>query len=760
MAFVLALLALQEPSAPEGFRVERLHAAEAGSWVAMAFDPRGRLVLSPEQGPLVRVSLGEAVRVEPIAVPVRDAQGLLFAAGSLYVNGNGPRGTGLYRLRERDGKFEEATLLKKWGIVMTEHGPHGIALGPDGKLYVMNGNYTPLPEGLSPRSPYRNYGEDLLLPRQWDATGHAVGLVAPGGCVLRTDPDGKEWELICGGLRNAYDLAFSPDGQLFTYDSDMERDLGTPWYRPTRVLRLVEGGEYGWRSGTGKWPAYYADSLPAALDVGRGSPTGVAFGTKGRFPSRYRRALFAADWALGRILAVHLETPSFEPFVQGAPLNVTDLEFGPDGALYFITGGRGTRSHLYRVVWTGQAGEEPSRGRAATRPDLDSPDRWARWAARLELERRDVSSWKEGALREARRNASLEGLIALARCGPKELQGDLLEALGWHPWRELTDEQRLTLLRAYQLAFIRMGRPAPGQAATVAARLDALYPGPSVPINRELSQLLVYLGAPGVVPRTVAFLAGGTVEDQMHAAFVLRNAREGWGPAERTAYFEWFRRARYSGDVGFGLFVRNVRLDALSTLSEAERKDLEPLLQEDYVASAREARPQFPFVKEWKLEEVWKEVEGGLGKRNFMRGRAAFAKAECLACHRLGLEGGAIGPDLTGIGRRFGRRDLLEAIFLPSKAVSDQYRNTVLHTEDDVVSGRVVREDADRVWVQPNPLEAARVEVRKSAVRAKRLSELSPMPEGLLNTLTRYEVLDLVAYLESGADENHPAFRR
>jgi len=63
-----------------------------------------------------------------------------------------------------------------------------------------------------------------------------------GGVVFRTDPDGKEWELYCGGLRNAYDIAFNADGELFTYDSDMERDLGSPWYRPRRLPARRLGG--------------------------------------------------------------------------------------------------------------------------------------------------------------------------------------------------------------------------------------------------------------------------------------------------------------------------------------------------------------------------------------------------------------------------------------------------------------------------------------------------------------------------------------
>ena len=84
------------------------------------------------------------------------------------------------------------------------------------------------------------------------------------------------------GLRNPFGVAFNPAGDLFTYDADAEFDMGTPWYRPTRIVQLLTGADYGWRGVTGKWPPYFADhpdNAPATLDIGRGSPTAVAFGT-------------------------------------------------------------------------------------------------------------------------------------------------------------------------------------------------------------------------------------------------------------------------------------------------------------------------------------------------------------------------------------------------------------------------------------------------------------------------------------------------
>ena len=68
----------------------------------------------------------------------------------------------------------------------------------------------------------------------------------------------------------------------------MEWDVGLPWYRPVRVNPLPDpAAEFGWRNGSGVWPSYFFDSLPATLDVGRGSPTGVTFYQASQFPDEY-----------------------------------------------------------------------------------------------------------------------------------------------------------------------------------------------------------------------------------------------------------------------------------------------------------------------------------------------------------------------------------------------------------------------------------------------------------------------------------------
>src|SRR5205807_4671003 len=163
--------------------------------------------------------------------------------------------------------------------------------------------------------------------------------------------------------------AVNRHGELFNFDADMEWDMHTPRYRPTRVCLVTSGSEFGWRNGAGKWPPYYPDNLPAVLNVGPGSPTGVTFGYGAKFPAKYQEAFFICDWSYGKLFAVHL-TPhlstykgDIEEFVTGTPLALTDIVINPhDGAMYFAVGGRKTQSALYRVTYVGKESTAQAKG--------------------------------------------------------------------------------------------------------------------------------------------------------------------------------------------------------------------------------------------------------------------------------------------------------------------------------------------------------------------------------------------------------------
>jgi putative heme-binding domain-containing protein len=375
------------------FRVESVVGPdETGSLIAMAFNEWGEILASREGGPLLlMVDKNDDGLVETVTTycdEVKSCQGILALNGQVFVVGEGPEGTGLYRLSDEDqnGDIDDVNLLVAFKQSMGEHGAHAPVLGPDGLIYLVIGNHCTAQQEYEASSPYRHYYEgDLVQPRYEDAFGHAAGIKAPGGAVLRTNIDGSFLQIVAGGLRNPYDLAFNREGELFTYDSDMEWDAGLPWYRPTRLNHVIAGAEFGWRSGWAKWPAYYIDSVGSVIETGRGSPAGMEVYDHHQFPARYRNALFVCDWSQGRILAIHL-TPQegtysgkSEVFLEGHPLNATDLAVGPDGWLYFCTGGRGTEGGVYRVVWTGKAASPPKVAgvmEAIRQPQLQSA--WAR----------------------------------------------------------------------------------------------------------------------------------------------------------------------------------------------------------------------------------------------------------------------------------------------------------------------------------------------------------------------------------------------
>ncbi len=583
----VAATALGELTLLPGFKAELLYSvpkATQGSWVSMTPDDKGRLIVSDQSGPLYRVTPGpnaDDTKVEKIDLPIGDSQGMLYTHGALYVvvNGGAAMGNGLYKVRDTNGDdvFDEVQLLKKFEGG-GEHGPHAIRLGPDGALYVMAGNFTKPPAGYDPLSPHRNFAEDHLLKRNPDGNGFATGLMAPGGWISKTDLDGKNWELFCAGYRNPYDFDFNPAGEIFTYDADMEWDTGTPWYRPTRVNHSVSGAEFGWRYGTGKWPAYYIDSVGAVVDIGLGSPTGVEFGTGAKFPARYQEAFYINDWTYGKMYAVHLEpagatyTATFETFVSGKPLPLTDICINRDGAMYFTIGGRGTQSGLYRVTYTGSepttpavAAPNPAAEKArglrhklesfhtGTHPEavefawphLGSPDRAIRYAARVAIEHQDLNLWRQKALAEKRPNALLEAFVALSHVGSAELQPALLERLNALPFRQLTEEQLADALRVYELVFTRLGGKQAETAGKVVETLNPLFPAQSEIVNRELVTVLIYLEAPGIIDRAFALLAAApTQDDQMSYVFTLRNLKTGWTEARRKTYFGWIALAR------------------------------------------------------------------------------------------------------------------------------------------------------------------------------------------------------------------------
>jgi putative heme-binding domain-containing protein len=772
-----------------GFKVELIRSAQTneGSWVAMVFDPKGRVVIAREDRGLLRMTLTTnrtaVTRVETINTNLLECRGLLFAYDALYANANNSKA--LVRLRDTDGddQFDDLKVLRHTpgGV---GHGRNQLALGPDGFIYSIHGDDVGLPtNGVSASSPLRHYAEDRLLPCAWDKHLFNASASMPYGHLIRTDRDGERWEVMAGGLRNPFGIDFNAAGDVFTFDADMEWDVGLSWYHPTRVLHLVPGGDYGWRRGTGVLPVWSPDSLPSAVDIGVSSPTAIKFGTKSHWPEPWRSALFIQDWSYGKIIAVHLTKRGAsyagrtEEFLKGRPLNVTGLEFGPDGAMYFTTGGRRTQSGLYRVTWNGapsiarpDANSEPSNARRSVGDlwlRLNDSDPWIRHAARVELEGRPASDWSERTLAEKNSTAAFTALLALSRCGENVLQPRIISRLNDLTGPGLSPEQQLLAIRALSVCFIRMGSPDAATARRVLGLWEPLYPSSrDARVNQSLCELLVYLGSMKVVARTVPLFASATTqEEKFHYLFTLRLVTNGWSLADRKTYFDWLHRARteFNGANMLPTALNYIRADAESTLTVTERGALkETLAALDQRAPAPAAVAARQFVKEWTMNDFVTGLEAVGRQRDAARGKKLFTETGCAQCHRLGSEGGFIGPDLTAVSSRFDRRTLLESIIEPSKVVAEVYRPvTVTLKSGAIYDGRVVSEDAKSLVLAINPADPdQRRRLAKSDIASQRVSELSPMPAGLLDTLTRDEILDLLAWSESGGDANHEVFRK
>lgn len=799
-----------------GFKLEQLYEVkkEEGSWVALTEDGQGRLIAADQYGGLFRVTVpslaGGETTVEALDIPIGGAHGLLWHKGVLYIVINeraqkNPVETGVWKVKETATGWEKPELVK--GIKAGgEHGVHSLVLSPDQKwIYLITGNYAHVPEVTDSFAP-KLWAEDQLVLRNPDGNGHAANVWAPGGFIARFLVDGSNWQLVSMGQRNTYDAAFHDSGELFAYDADMEWDFGMPWYRPTRIAHIVPGTELGWRNGTGKWPAYYEDSMGSVLNIGPGSPTGMLAGRGFKAPAKYQQALYAFDWTFATIYAVHL-TPdgsSFkaekEEFVSGAGLPLTDAVIGKDGSMYFATGGRRGQSHLWRVVYTGKESTAPQLAKGGQHADRDkladmirdpkkfdadfalkhlgSEERTLRFMARTALERSPDAGWIAKISTQKSAWSQIHGGMALARLDGKKHRAAALESLLKVDWKSLSQQQQINWLRAAGLVFIRSGEPTAEEKAAVIAKIDASYPAKERDMNFELARMLCYLQAPNVVSRTLKLMDEAPAADaedwkvlvernskygndinqviknhpptaQIHYIYCLRAVKGPWKADERRRVFNWFREIdSRSGGNSYAKFMAMIRKQIYENGTPEEQK----LFAAEAKAPAQKPKALPPVKgpgRDWTVEEIKKVTAEGLTNRNLENGKAMFEASLCATCHKFGAEGGAQGPDLTNLSGRFKIEDLAHSIVDPSQVISDQYEFTeILKHDGTTTTGRVLNEKDEILILAINPFDyTQQIEISRSDIKSMAPSKVSSMPPAMINRLNADELKDLFAYL-------------
>jgi putative heme-binding domain-containing protein len=782
---------------PLGFEIKKVRAAQEGedSWISLAIAPDGRLIIGNERQGLLRLTLSDdgeqVVSADTIGESLEECRGLVWRGDSLFVHAN--RTGGLFRLRDIDGddRFAEVTCL-----VNTDggsgHGRNALVVGPDESIHAIVGDDIRVPDAS-----VRRARPEAAAPHE---LGHHARIGEQRGETT--------WEALNRGLRNPYGIDFNADGEAFTYDADNEGDAGLPFYRPTRINHLVSGANYGWhqdRQNTRSLPIYAPDSLPTTLDIGRGSPTGVRFGTRSHFPAPWRDALFALDWAYGRILAVHL-TPrgasyygSGELFLEGRPLNVTDLDFDSDGSLWFVTGGRKTQSALYRIRYVGDVAKSkspPQSDQAEARaafsmksrevrrslerfhgqvdpeavdaawPSLSDADPWIRGAARVAIEWQPVDNWRERAFASAGDLGGLTAMLALARAGTDQDRQLALTAIAAMDLAHWSQTEKLTWLRIHQLA----GPPDVLQSREpIDQKMMSMVEDDSAAVRREVAAGLVMLNSLHAVPFALRqLLSASSQSDRLFYLEVLSDAKQGWSPEQRKQFFTVLAHAkRYSnGDRFMPPFFDAIEKSALANVDDAaERSQLAELLMTSGTTPGIVPSPTQevrPFVRQWKVDELAEASADGDANGEYRgdarRGRDLFIAASCANCHVCGSVGMPAGPDLTTVARRFGRRDLLESIVEPSKVIAEAYLNVVvLHSDGSVTTGRIIRDDfrESKLVLAPQGDAASElISIPKGEIQSWHESPVSPMPSGLLDTLTREEIEDLLLFLLSGGGSN------
>jgi putative heme-binding domain-containing protein len=186
---------------------------------------------------------------------------------------------------------------------------------------------------------------------------------------------------------------------------------------------------------------------------------------------------------------------------------------------------------------------------------------------------------------------------------------------------------------------------------------------------------------------------------------------------------------------------------------------------EAYLAAQRIA-PVDPLLKdrrprtEWKLADLADAVAELKHGRNFAAGKQMFTVANCVACHKLEGVGNQFGPDLLKLEPKPTLTELLQAILEPSHKIHEKYQTQVFVLfSGKTITGLVVEESGDVIKVVENPLVSTQpVAIKRSDVEERQRSTTSLMPKGLLDKLTRDEILDLLAYVASGGNKQHPLF--
>jgi putative heme-binding domain-containing protein len=388
----------------------------------------------------------------------------------------------------------------------------------------------------------------------------------------------------------------------------------------------------------------------------------------------------------------------------------------------------------------------------AIRRALASDDRAVAFAARVALEHRGPEAIASAMTDETPRVRAM-ALLAAARSGGIEPDRVFGGVLGDAAFAGADAWTRIIALRALGIAVSRHREAGRANADRIAAFLAPGFADHDPRIAEGSLDLACTLRRPEAIePALRRMEHARTRADALRWATMLRAVDVGWTDAQRARLWTALDRLDdQAGGFSLGGFIARIREDASKAVGRPPAQAVAgdaPAAAPDPAASTS---PAPVALRTWTVDELATAMPEDGDARDLARGARVFAETTCVRCHRFDGQGGATGPDLTGVGGRFTRRDLLRAILEPSADVSDQYRDSAItRTDGDTVIGRIVGQDAEAITVATDPYGPATVRITRADVASVEAVPTSSMPGGLLGARSRAEILDLLAYLEAG----------
>jgi putative membrane-bound dehydrogenase-like protein len=566
------------------------------------------------------------------------------------------------------------------------NGLGGIAFSHGGWLYLGTGE---------------NLGEKYTLKGS-DGSSHSGG--GEGGNVFRCKPDGSKLEHIATGFWNAFGLEFNSAGHLFCVDNDPD---SRP---PCRLIDVVQGGDYGYRFRYGRsglhpftaWNGELPGTLPMVAGTGE-APSAVLDTHRANLPAKYDGGVLVTSWGDYRVEVYRLASQGAslrgerEIVVQGDEMfRPVAFAAAPDGAIYFTD-------------WVDRDYSVHSKGRV--------------WKLSSIAERRDKPRPLEASAARRKMLALLEGgsskqLIAALRDDDPFIRSAAVTSLAkpaFHPrvLEGLTGSDPKVRLGA--LLALRRARHTNVTAVLERALVDADH-------DVRLAAV-IWAGEEkidAVRPALAKSLSGGMVSPTLvraHAAAVERLSKPDEVAIKAIAQLVLFPLTNYQ-----------TRLSPFSDFAPRKKDS----------SSSRPAS-----------DADWRNALKQPG--NAESGRRLFfdVTVGCAQCHRIEDHGGALGPDLSVIGRVANRERIIDSILEPSKEIAPQWvQHTVETKNDESFSGILVGQQADgTVTLLMN--DGRGVLVPGSQVASHDNSKVSLMPDELETGLSVEEFRDLLAFLMS-----------